>query len=88
VAEPREPLRRIRKARRLSPSPLSRKDVTRGEYNRIIDILNERAVILNDFRDAINELKRANDVQFKRVAQVQADLDVIKQAWNRIKVLV
>ena len=54
----------------------------------MIDILNERAVILNDFRDAINELKRANDVQFKRVAQVQADLDVIKQAWNRIKVLV
>ncbi|PYR08311.1 MAG: hypothetical protein DMF99_19300 [Acidobacteria bacterium] len=59
-----------------------------GRAARTVAADNERAVILNDFRDAINELKRANDVQFKRVAQVQADLDVIKQAWNRMKMLV
>jgi len=79
-------LRRIRKARRLPRSPLSRKDVTRGEYNRIIDILNDRAVILNEFRDAIHELKQASDIQFKRIAQLQADLDTLRRTWERMRV--
>lgn len=78
-------LPRIRKARRLSGSPLSRIDVTRGEYNRIIDTLNERAIILNDFRSAINTLQQDSVVQFKRIAQIQADIDHIKRAWSRMK---
>ena len=78
-------LPRIRKARRLSGSPLSRIDVTRGEYNRIIDTLNERAIILNDFRSAINTLPQDSVVQFKRIAQLQADIDHIKRAWSRMK---
>lgn len=78
-------LPRIRKARRLSGSPLSRIDVTRGEYNRIIDTLNERAIILNDFRSAINALQQDSVVQFKRIAQIQADIDRIKRAWSRMK---
>jgi hypothetical protein len=67
-------------------------DATRGEYNRIIDILNERNVILNRLREALNELRdavagleHASDIQFKRIAQVQADLDIIKQAGERTK---
>jgi hypothetical protein len=83
VPKSRSSLRRIRKARRLAEVPLSRTDVTRGEYNRIIDILNERAVILNEFRDAISELKRERDVQFKRIAQMQADLDAVKRAAQK-----
>jgi hypothetical protein len=59
--------------------------VTRGEYNRIIDILNERAVILNEFRDAISALQQDSEIQFKRTAQMQADLDQIKQAWRSVK---
>ena len=84
MAKSRKSLRRIRKAQRLPQSSLTRKDVTRGEYNRIIDVLNDRAVILNDFRDAINELKHTTDVQFKRIAQLQADLDAIRRAWEKV----
>jgi hypothetical protein len=79
-------LRRIRKARPLGRSSLNRKDVTRAEYNHIIDTLNERAAILNEFRDAINALKQNSDIQFKRIAQLQADFDQIKQAWTRTKI--
>jgi len=85
VPKPAKSLPRILKARRLSGSPLSKFDVTRGEYNRIIDALNERAIILNEFRDAITALQQASEVQFKRIAQIQADVDHIKRAWSRMK---
>jgi len=79
-------LRRIPKARHLKRPPLSRVDVTRGEYNHIVDILNERAVILNEFRDAITDLNRVTEVQFKRIAQIQADLDVIRRALEALDI--
>lgn len=60
-------------------------DVTRGEYNRIIDTLNERVIILNEFRNAINALQQASEVQFKRIAQIQAEVDRINRAWLRMK---
>ncbi len=85
MPKPAKSLPRIPKARRLSGSPLSRKDVTRGEYNRIIDTLNERAVILNEFRNAINALQQASEVQFKRIAQLQADVDHLKRTSSRMK---
>jgi hypothetical protein len=72
-------LPRIKPAPRLVGSPLSRTDVTRGEYNRIIDVLNERAVILNEFRDAIHDLKQASDIQLKRIAQLQAEVDRMRR---------
>ncbi len=68
-------LPRIKRTPRLGGSPLSRIDVTRGEYNHIIDVLNERAVVLNEFRDAIHQLKQASDIQLKRIAQLQAEID-------------
>jgi len=74
---------RLRKARRLPRSPLSRKDVTRGEYNRIIDLLNQRTAILNEFRDVITGLEHASDIQFRRIAQLQADLDAIRRTLDR-----
>jgi hypothetical protein len=79
--------RRIPKARRVTRSRMSRKDVTRGEYNRIIDTLNERNVILNALREAIERLEHGYAVQFKRTAQIQADLDEIKIAWARLKIV-
>ena len=84
VKRPR-PSRRIPRARRLARPPLKRTDVTRGEYNHIIDVLNERNEILNGLLEAIKTLERAGDVQFKRIAQIQADLDEIKRAWVRSK---
>jgi hypothetical protein len=84
VAKQRRTSRRIPKARRV-PRPLSRRDVTRGEYNRIVDILNERNVILNALRDGQRQLEHDRDVQFKRIAQLQAELDEIRLAWEKIK---
>ena len=62
-------------------------DVTRAEYNYIIDILNDRGAILNQFRDAIHELQRSSDIQLKRIAQIQADFDVIRLAWDRLNLI-
>lgn len=60
-------------------------DVTRREYNRIIDTLNQRNKTVNDLRDGVNGLQQASDIQFKRIAQIQAELDGIKGAWERVK---
>jgi len=77
--------RRIPKARRLPRTAASRIDVTRAEYNRIIDILNERNGILNALREAIERLEQSSATQFKRMAQMQADLDEVKRAWERVR---
>ena len=79
--------RRIPKARALRPSPQSRTDVTRAEYNHIIAILNERNEILNALRDGVQGLEHVTEIQFKRIAQIQADLDAIKEAWHRVKLV-
>jgi len=78
-------LRRFRKERRLRRSPERRFNVTRAEYNHVIDVLNERTVILNEFRDAVDKLRRDNAIQLRRTAEIQADLDEIKKAWQRVK---
>ena len=77
--------RPIPKARRPARLSLNRMDVTRGEYNRIIDTLNQRNKTVNDLRDGVNGLQQASDIQFKRIAQIQAELDGIKGAWERVK---
>jgi hypothetical protein len=76
---------RIPKARPLRTPPLSRVDVTRAEYNQIIDVLNERNAILNGLREAVRTLEHVSDIQFKRFAQLQADVDRIVQALDRRK---
>jgi hypothetical protein len=49
--------------------PKSRRiDVTRGEFDRLVDLLNERGRILNDLREN-------QHIQFTRMAQMQAELD-------------
>ena len=77
--------RHIPKARHVRRPTLSRKDVTRGEHNRLIDIFNERNTILNGLREGQERLEHASEVQFKRIAQIQADLDEIKRARDRVK---
>lgn len=66
----RRPVRRIPKGRRV--------DVRRAEFNHLIDMLNERA-------DVINRLLQDQQIQFQRIAQIQAELDLMKQAWARLK---
>jgi hypothetical protein len=85
MATRRKASRRIPKAPRLRSPALGRKDVTRAEHNRIIDTLNERKKILDALGDAINQLRHQNDVQFKRIAQLQAEVDRLLQALDRRK---
>lgn len=67
----RTPVRRLKKSvRRLDP--LKRVDVKRSEFNRLIETLNERGPVLSD-------LVHNQEIQFKRIAQLQADLDALKR---------
>lgn len=68
--------RRVGEAKRI---PLRRRiDVTRSEFNAVIALLNERSEIVND-------LRRNQDIQFQRIAQLQAELDVIARAWKKFQ---
>jgi len=87
VTKRRRPRGRIRKAVRLRASALSRIDVTRAEYNRIVEVLNERSEIVKALRQALHDLRHDSDIQFKRIAQLQAELDRIVQALSRRKLL-
>jgi hypothetical protein len=51
---------------------LKRREVTRAEFNHLVDVLNERAVVLNDIQAAL-------EVQFTRIAQLQAELDEVRR---------
>ena len=66
--------RKISRVRRIPKS--RRVDVTRGEFDRVIDLLNERGEILNN-------IIRNQDIQFQRIAQIQAELDQIRRAWAK-----
>ena len=85
MAKRKPPLRRFRKERRLRRSPERRFNVTRAEYNHVIDVLNERTTNLNEFRDVVDRLRRDNAIQLRLTAEIQADLDEIKKAWQRVK---
>ena len=47
--------------------------IRRDEFNHLIDQLNERA-------DTLNALLRNQEIQFQRIAQLQADFDLLKRA--------
>jgi hypothetical protein len=68
--------RRVRRAPRIAPT--RERAVGRQGINRLIERLNERAEI-------INELQRNQQIQFHRLAQLQAELDVIKRGWEKIR---
>ena len=55
-----------------------RPDVSRAEFNRLVDLLNERSTIINDMRDN-------QEIQFRRLAQLQAEVDLLKRAWDRLR---
>ena len=76
---------RVSRARRLTRGKPRNTRIPAAEYDRIIEILNERGEILNALRQGLAQLKQITDVQFRRIAQIQADLDEVKLAWDRIK---
>jgi phage shock protein A len=66
----RRRVRRIPKGRRF--------DVRREEFNQLVDILNDRGKILERI---IQDLQ----IQFQRLAQLQAEVDRLKRASPRTK---
>jgi hypothetical protein len=63
--------RRVRKAPRVPKA--KRVDVTRAEFDRVIAILNERATILDDLRHNL-------EIQFRRIAAMQLEIDRLKNS--------
>ena len=63
--------------------PKSRRiDVTRAEFDRVIDLLNERGRMINDLAEQLDRNTRSIQVQFARFAQIQAELDRIKRSFD------
>ena len=60
----RRKVRRIPKGRQT--------DVRREEFNRLIDMLNERG-------ELFSRIMQDQQIQFQRIAQIQAELDLVKQ---------
>jgi hypothetical protein len=61
------------KPRRLPRIPKSRRPaVTRNEFDHVIDLLNQRG-------EVVDLMRRDLDVQFKRIAQLQEEVDRLKR---------
>lgn len=54
--------------------------VTREEYNRLVDMLNDRGELLNRI---VGDQK----IQFQRIAQPQAEVDHLKQLLSRLSIV-
>jgi arginine deiminase len=80
VAKTKPSSRTIPKPRHVRRSPLTRVDVTRAEHDRVVDILNERNVILNALRDAVNELRRVSNAEVKRNDRLESAVDQLTRA--------
>jgi hypothetical protein len=50
--------------------------VARAEFNHIVDLINERGDIL---ANGLLDLRHQLDIQFKRIAQLQEELDRLKR---------
>ena len=69
---------RTRRVKRARPFPLAQRvDVTRAEFNRLSTLVKENGAILND-------LRHNQDIQLRRIAQMQAELDEISRAWQKL----
>ena len=75
-AKKSKPKRKTSTARRRSAT--ERVDVKRQEYNEIVAILDRRG-------EVIEGLRRELETQFKRMAQIQSELDEVRQAWLKNK---
>jgi hypothetical protein len=64
-----------------------RTDVRRNEFAAVIDILKEVNVTREEFTtatNAITENLRKLEVQFQRIAQIQAEVDAIRRAIAKL----
>jgi hypothetical protein len=68
---PRKALRRRPRSLKRLPKG-HRMDVRRDEFNRLIDLLNERG-------ETVNAILRNQEIQFQRIAQIQVEIDLLKR---------
>ncbi len=54
--------------------------VTRAEFDRMVDALNERGRLIEELREEIERSRRVLKVQFERMAQMQMDIDLLKRS--------
>jgi hypothetical protein len=67
-----------RVVRKVRPVPTAKRvDVTRDEFDRVIALLSQRGDIINGIRHDL-------DIQFKRMAQIQGEVDEIQRAIQRL----
>ncbi len=71
---------RIPRARR---QPRRGGAVTRAEYNRIVKLLNERTGALDSLAEAVSALQHTSAIQFKRIAQLQAEIDALRRVPSK-----
>ena len=67
--------RPVRRAKRIPDG--RRSPVSRAEFDRVIEALNEGGEILKDLRQHL-------DIQFKRIAQIQAELDSVRRVCDAL----
>lgn len=59
----------------------ARVNVRREEHNEVLNALRQLQQHTGDLENHTRDL----DLQFKRIAQMQAELDEIKRAWEKMK---
>ena len=69
--------KRMKKAPRPRIPRHKRVDVMRGEFDALIELLNARATFMDEMRHDL-------DIQFKRIAHMQAELDELKVRIRRL----
>ena len=65
--------KRVPRIRRL------RRELSRDDVNRVVELLNERARLHERHDTEINELRRELQTQFTRIAQLQHEIDQLKK---------
>lgn len=67
-----------RRPARLSAPPAMRPSAKQSDFDRVLAAQREDHAELT-------RIGRALDIQFQRIAQIQVDLDEIKNAWVKLK---
>jgi hypothetical protein len=65
----------------------SARDVRRDEFTKVTDTLRTMNVTREEFIQALSEIRdnvRQLEIQFRRIAQIQADVDTIKTTLKKL----
>lgn len=69
-----------RKPRRASP-----KTPSLAQYKRLLTVTRRLAEMVEQLADEAADARDERRIQLQRIAQLQAELDTIKKAWEQMK---